>query len=130
MKPSDYELKSFCGSNLKSCEAEIILSNIMKMLKGKEDKFLPFTWKEYKKFCSHNVTNYELEVIELLVDGGRYRKIRAGTTWIPGGMLIKKGKTYSITNYLLENLEKFKLSNTDPELVKKLRKKRGEAAVS
>lgn len=108
MKPSDYNLRDFCGSKLRSCEAEEIARNIMLLLKANGDEFKPFTWKQYKKFCTHKVTKSDLRVIELFEFGGFYGMAFVKRPYIPGGILVRQGKKFAVTNRLLHYLDMFR----------------------
>ncbi len=113
MKPSDYNLHDFCGSKMKCGEAEEVARNIMLLLKAANDEFKPFTWKQYKKFCTHNVTKNELKVIELFEFGGRYGTAREGRTYIPGGMLVRQGNKFAVTNRFLQYLDMFRKNGVE-----------------
>jgi len=59
----------YIGSSLKKAEHEIVLCNIVKMLKKINNKeWTAFSWDDYLAFCTHTVTYKEKCVLEELVD--------------------------------------------------------------
>lgn len=106
-KPSDYDLRTdFVGSGFNHSQSETIARNIMLLLKNTGDRFRPFTWKEYKKYCTHNVTDSELSVIEALASGGQKVTFAdLSRDYINGFKLEKDGDTYSVNNYFLKCIE-------------------------
>jgi len=105
--PNDIDTSGgFFASGFHSIEAETISRNLMVMMQD-AGEWKPFTWEEYKDFCSHNVTDSEREVLDLFVKGGTYRDNIGGHTTITGGCLKKTGQKYEITDKMITMLIKF-----------------------
>lgn len=105
--PKDINLKShFMGTEFENIEAERVVRNIVVgQLKTNPEAWTPFSFKDYKKNCSHNVTNDEAGVLEALVNGGK--PVWNTTARLEKGYLTKKGNKYSVTPKLLGVLEEF-----------------------
>ncbi len=62
----------FMGSVFQNSECETILRNIVQMQKKQNpDSWQPFTWEQYKAFCTHKVTDSERGVLDAFVKGGK-----------------------------------------------------------
>jgi len=60
------------GSDFQNSECETILSNVIKQQRrANPEQWTPFTWDDYKAFCSHNVTETERDVLNAFVNGGK-----------------------------------------------------------
>ena len=110
-KPSDYNLSgSFTGSGFGHSQTETIARNIMLLMKHKKDQFRPFTWKQYKKFCSHKVTSTELEVIQAMAWFGWVRFGDGSRDYISGGYLDwdRDKETFSVSEFFLDQIDTIK----------------------
>lgn len=105
--PKDINLKShFMGTELENIEAERVVRNIVVgQMKTDPEAWTPFSYEDYKKNCSHNVTNDEEGVLEALVNGGK--PVWNTTARLEKGYLVKDGNKYSVTPKLLGVLEEF-----------------------
>ena len=62
----------FMNSVFQNSECETILRNIVLLQKNANpERFTPFTWEQYKDFCTHNVSERERGVLNTFVSGGR-----------------------------------------------------------
>jgi hypothetical protein len=64
VKPSDFDTKDhFWNSPCKKCELEAVARNIIIISKKISDLWLPFSWNDYKKRCSHEVSYGEISIL-------------------------------------------------------------------
>jgi len=102
IKPSEISVNHwFPRSAFRSSECETILRNIV-CLQRQFKKFTPFSWDDYKAFCTHSVGEDEKAVLDSLVDGGciNYRI----TNNAGGGYLEMKDGKYCFTPKLIHYL--------------------------
>lgn len=102
IKPSEIAINHwFVGSVFRNSECETILRNIV-CLQRKHSKFVPFSWDDYKSFCSHKVGEDERTVLDSFVDG-RYINYRISNDAGGGFLEMKEGK-YCFTPKLIHYL--------------------------
>ncbi|MFA5248691.1 MAG: hypothetical protein WC415_05805 [Patescibacteria group bacterium] len=71
VKPSDFNVKDhFWGSPFQKVEKEVVARNLVLLSKWNENKWLVFTWEEYRQKCRHNVTISEKNVLDGFVEQG------------------------------------------------------------
>ena len=62
----------FMNSVFQNSECETILRNIILLQKeANPEAWTPFSWGDYKAFCTHNVTDKEKGVLDAFVNGGK-----------------------------------------------------------
>lgn len=62
----------FMGSVFRNSECETILRNIILLQKSANpDNWTPFSWEDYKAFCTHGVSSSEKGVLDTFVIGGQ-----------------------------------------------------------
>ena len=84
------------GSPFGNCESETILANIVLLQKAANpNEWTPFTWEQYKAFCTHNVTESERGVLNAFVNGGK-PVLRTSAVLEPGWLKLEDG-AYSFT---------------------------------
>lgn len=94
---------NFMGSVFQNSECETILRNIVLMQKVQNsDSWQPFTWEQYKAFCSHKVTESERGVLNAFVNGGK--PVWNTSASISSGWLAFDGLRYSFTEKMIEML--------------------------
>ena len=72
VRPADIKTNSFMNSVFQNTECEVILHNIVLMQKKlNPENWTPFSWQQYKDFCTHSVSNDEQDVLEAFVRGGK-----------------------------------------------------------
>lgn len=102
IKPSDIDVNHwFMGSVFRSSECETILRNIV-CLQRKHQKFTPFSWDDYKSFCTHSISADEKTILDSFVDG-RYISYKISNA-AGGGYLEMKGDKYVFTSKLIHYL--------------------------
>lgn len=95
----------FMGSVFQNSECETILRNIvMLQKKANPERWTPFTWEDYKAFCTHKVTSSELGVLNAFVKGGK--PVFNTTAHLSPGWLSLEGDKFSFTDKMIEMLEK------------------------
>jgi len=96
--------RAFMGSQFRNSETETIARNIILQQQSIDgEKWTPFTWEDYKNFCSHNVTDTELGVIKALASGGK--PVWNTTTVLNAGYLEEDPKgTFKVTGSFLHAL--------------------------
>lgn len=102
--PVDIKRNGFMGSVFQNSECETILNNIV-FLQQKQgvDKWIPFSWEEYKDFCTHKVTDSEKGVLEAFVKGGK--PVWNTSAYLNPGWLDKDSKDrYVFTDKMIEML--------------------------
>ena len=93
----------FMGSVFQNSECESILRNIVVMQKKvNPDKWTPFSWEDYKAFCTHDVSDSEKDVLNAFVNGGK--PVWNTTAYITKGWLAFDGEKYRFTPYMIEML--------------------------
>ncbi len=71
VKPSDFDLRNgLANSWLQSKEEELIACSIIAMLAYNGDRWVPFTFAQYRKVCVYNVLAYEALMFEQFVNKG------------------------------------------------------------
>ena len=61
----------FADSIFNNFECEVILRNIILLQKANPEAWTPFSWDDYKAFCTHNVSESERGVLDAFTNGGR-----------------------------------------------------------
>ena len=93
----------FIGSVFQSSEAEKILRNIIMLQKKVNPKaWTPFSWEDYKNFCTHNVWDHEQRVLDAFVNGGK--PVRNTSAILTSGWLDFDGTHYSFTEKMITML--------------------------
>ena len=97
----------FMGSVFQNSESETILSNIVKLQRNvNPEEWTPFSWEDYKKFCSHEVSDIEHNVLNAFVNGGK--PVRNTSAILTSGWLNFDGTHYFFTEKMITMLyEKF-----------------------
>ncbi|MEA2715385.1 MAG: hypothetical protein QOG91_413 [Candidatus Parcubacteria bacterium] len=71
VKPSDFDLRNgLDNSILQNREEELIACSIIAILAHNGDRWIPFSFAEYRKLCAYNVFAYEELIFEQLVKIG------------------------------------------------------------
>ena len=70
--------------------------------KNNPNEWTPFTWDDYKSFCTHNVRDKEKGVLNSFVNGGK--PVWNTTTHIKSGWLSFDGERYSFTDKMIQML--------------------------
>jgi len=73
VSPNDLHVSLF-GTVWQNSEKETITSNLLKLAKSMSGWF-PFTWDDYKAFCTHTVTDSEHSVIRSFADDGYLHEV-------------------------------------------------------
>ena len=95
----------FMGSVFQNSESETILSNIVKLQRAKNpEEWTPFSWEDYKKFCTHGASDIERNVLDAFVNGGK-PVLRTSATLTPG-WLDYNDTHYSFTEKMINMLYK------------------------
>ncbi len=90
----------FMGSVFGNSECETILRNIVMLQKNIDpENWTPFSWEDYKAFCTHNVTESERGVLNAFVGGGK--PVWNTSTQISPGWLEFDGERYSFTPQMI-----------------------------
>ena len=98
----------FMNSVFKSSECETVLRNIIMLQKKKNpDEWTPFSWEDYKAFCTHSVTNSEKGVLDAFVNGGK--PVRNTSAYLSPGWLDFDGTNYSFTEKMVNMLSEYYL---------------------
>lgn len=93
----------FMGSVFRNAECETILRNIVMLQKNANpDEWTPFSWEDYKAFCTHNVSDAELRVLNCFVNGGK--SAWNTSTYQDPGWLHFDGKNYSFSEKMIAML--------------------------
>ena len=93
----------FMNSVFRSSECETVLRNIIMLQKKKNpDEWTPFSWDEYKEFCTHSATNFEKDILNAFVNGGK--PIRYSSAYLSPGWLDFDGTNYSFTEKMVNML--------------------------
>ncbi len=106
--PKDFSMSmSFVGSSFQNLEAETVAKNIVFIQnKINPEAWTPFSFQDYKKHCTHEVTLDERGVLNALAEGGR--PVCNTTTILDPGYLIKEGEFYKITDKFIQVCVKLK----------------------
>lgn len=70
--------------------------------KADPDNWTPFTWEQYKDFCTHKVTTDEKGVLDAFVNGGK--PVWKTTAYLQPGWLQYEDGKYSFTDKMIEML--------------------------
>ncbi|MBP6238826.1 MAG: hypothetical protein KA536_21940 [Saprospiraceae bacterium] len=107
--PKDIHTKGYMNSVFQNSECETILRNIVLLQKKKSpDKWIPFSWDDYKSFCTHKVTDSEKNVLNAFAKGGK--PVWNTSAYLDAGWLDFDGTNYSFTPKMIEMLgEKYKV---------------------
>ena len=91
----------FMGSVFGNSECETILRNIVVMQKQlSPEKWIPFSWNDYKSFCSHDVTEDERDILMAFANGGRAHQ----NVYVDAGWLQFDGAYFSFTEKMIQYL--------------------------
>lgn len=96
--PSQIITSGFWDSPFKNTECETILRNVVLLQRKVNPKeWTPFTWEQYKAFCTHNVAESERRVLDCFVNGGK-PAWNTSAVIDPGWMTFdENGGGYSLT---------------------------------
>ena len=93
----------FMGSVFQNSESETILRNIVLLQKAANpEQWTPFTWEQYKAFCTHRVTESEKRVLDAFVNGGK--PVTFTSAYLSAGWLAFDGESYSFTKKMIDML--------------------------
>jgi hypothetical protein len=93
VKPSDFETEEHMfNSPFQNTEKEIVARNLILLSKWNDDKWLDFTWEEYREKCEHRVTDGEHSVLNKFVQEG---------------LLSRENGKYSIQDKFIKTLAQF-----------------------
>ena len=93
----------FMGSVFRNSECETILRNIvMLQKKANPEAWTPFSWDDYKAFCTHKVTDSEKGVLDAFTNGGK--SVWNTSTYQSAGWLDFDGSKYSFTAKMIDML--------------------------
>ena len=93
----------FMGSVFRNSECETILRNIVLLQKSvNPENWTPFTWEQYKEFCTHNVGNSEKGVLMAFVNGGA--PVTFTSARLQPGWLAFDGTYFSFTEKMIQML--------------------------
>lgn len=108
--PANIKTGRFTDSIFQNTECETILRNIVLLQQdANPHKWTPFTWEEYKEFCTHNVTLSEKGVIDAFVKGGR--PVPRTSARLNEGWLEYSNGRYSLSTKMKEMLARdFRIS--------------------
>lgn len=103
--PKQIATSDFMGSVFQNSECETILRNIvMLQKKANPEKWTPFSWEDYKAFCTHSVSDVEKRVLVAFVNGGK--PVWNTSAYLSAGWLDFDGVNYSFTPKMIEMLGK------------------------
>ncbi len=93
----------FWSSPFQNSECETILRNVVMQQKNADpDNWTPFTWEQYKSFCTHRVTDSEKRVLDVFVNGGK--SVPNTSTYQQAGWMEFDGESYALTERTIEML--------------------------
>lgn len=100
----------FMNSVFQNSECETILRNIIMLQKKRSnDDWTPFSWDDYKAFCTHKVTDSEKGVLDAFVNGGK--PVWNTSTYLSAGWLDFDGSNYSFTAKMVDMIgERYAIS--------------------
>lgn len=106
VRPQDIQTTNshgFMGSEFCNSECETVARNIvMLMQKTNPDSWTSFSWNDYKKFCTHKVTDAEHSVLNAMVRGGR--PVWNTSVNLAPGYLKKSNNRYEVTQQFIDAL--------------------------
>lgn len=107
--PKDINTKhEFMNSCFQNIECETILMNIVLLQKQSPNEWTPFSWEEYKSFCTHRVYDSEKGVLDAMVNGGK--PVSNTSAFLSSGWLSFENGQYSFTPKMIDMLsEKYLL---------------------
>lgn len=106
--PNDISLKDryFMGTEFKNAETETIARNIVVVQQKMNPKaWTPFSFDDYKQYCSHDVSDSEEGVLGAMVNGGR--PVWNTSAVLSPGYLQKRDEKYEITEKFLNAIAGF-----------------------
>jgi hypothetical protein len=93
----------FMSSVFRNAECEIVLRNIVLLQKKTSpDAWIPFSWEDYKAFCTHDVSEKEHHVLNVFVNGGK--SVPSTSTDQSSGWLAFDGENYTFTEQMIDML--------------------------
>lgn len=99
------------GSPLQNSESETILRNIVMLQKKvNPEAWTPFSWDDYKSFCTHRATDSEHRVLEAFVNGGK--PVSNCSVSLAPGWLKFQDEKYSLSNRMIAMLEDYSDTNS------------------
>lgn len=106
VRPQDIQTTNsygFMGSGFRNTECETIARNIV-MLQQKTNpaSWTSFSWDDYKKFCTHRVSDAEHGVLDAMVSGGR--PVWNTSANLAPGYLKKSDDRYEVTEQFIDAL--------------------------
>lgn len=98
----------FMGSVFRNSECETILRNLILLQQNKNpDEWTSFTWEDYKKFCTHKVSESEKDVLDAFVNGGK--PVWNTSAYLDPSFLNFDGVNYLFTEKMIEILNEYKI---------------------
>jgi len=62
VKPSEIDISNeLIGSALNKTEREVVARNIIIICLNSDDTWIPFSWKDYRNLCSHEIAEESME---------------------------------------------------------------------
>ncbi len=103
IQPKHIAHGNFMGSVFQNSECETILRNIVMLQKSADpEQWTPFTWEQYKDFCTHKVSDAERGVLDAFVKGGK--PVWNTSAFLQPGWLDFDGANYTFTPKMIEML--------------------------
>lgn len=106
VRPQDIQtanLYGFMGSGFRNTECETIARNIVMLLqKANPSSWTSFSWDDYKKLCTHRVSDAERGVLDAMVSGGR--PVWNTSANLAPGYLKKSDDRYEVTEQFIDAL--------------------------
>lgn len=101
--PDQISTKSFMGSVFRNTECEIVLRNIVLLQENQSpNEWTPFSWEDYKGFCTHRVSEKERGVLKAFVNGGK--PVWNSSAYLQSGWLSFEDDKYSFTENMITML--------------------------
>jgi len=106
VRPQDIQTANpygFMGSGFRNTECETVARNILLLLqKTNPALWTSFSWSDYKKFCTHRVSDTEHGVLDAMVSGGR--PVWNTSANLVSGYLKKSNNRYEVTQQFIDAL--------------------------
>lgn len=105
LPPSKISTDGFWSSPFENSECETILRNVvLQQALANPDAWTPFTWDQYKAFCTHSVWASERDILDTFVNGGK--PVWNTSAYLQAGWMDfnEDAKEYSLTERMIEML--------------------------
>lgn len=107
VRPQDIQTATnpygFMGSGFRNDESETVARNIVMLLqKANPASWTSFSWDDYKKFCTHRVSDAERRVLDAMVSGERPAWNTSAN--LAPGYLKKSDDRYEVTKQFIDAL--------------------------